>query len=122
MPERMNTYAKGLKGEDLAMEHLQAKGMVLVSKRYRSPYGEIDLVMLDGDIIVFVEVKSRTKGDKGSGVASITKAKQRRIIHTASMYMASQQMDMLSRFDAVDISSETIVHIPNAFDASGISW
>ena len=122
MLDRMSAYTKGLIGEDRAAEYLQAKGMILLSRRYRTPYGEIDLIMLDGDMITFVEVKSRIGKDKGSGFASITKKKQKRIVQTASIYMAAHQIDKPSRFDAVEITPEAVVFIPNAFDASGIAW
>ena len=63
MPD--NTYRKGLDGESRAAVYLQNRGMVLLQKRYRSPFGEIDLVMRDGDTLVFVEVKARTNAGAG---------------------------------------------------------
>ena len=64
MPD--TTYQKGLDGESRAALYLQNRGMVLLQKRYRSPFGEIDLVMRDGDTLVFVEVKARANADAGT--------------------------------------------------------
>ena len=58
------TSEKGLAGERQALAYLRQHGMRPVCQRYRCPYGEIDLVMLDGECLVFVEVKLRSRGKK----------------------------------------------------------
>ena len=115
-------YAKGMMGEDRACEYLQKKGMVLLARRYRSLYGEIDLIMQEGVAVVFVEVKSRSNGGRGSGLLSITPAKQKRLLQTASLYLAEQKINPQVRFDAIEITPAGISHIPNAFDASSVFW
>ena len=116
MPKRGQPYFKGLQGEDLACEYLQKKGMVLLKRRYRSLYGEIDLIVEDGDTLVFVEVKTRSHGGEGAGLLSITPLKQKRLAITASLYMAEQDTNQPVRFDAVEITKKGILHIENAFD------
>lgn len=115
----INTYAKGLMGEDRACEYLQSKGMVLLERRYHSFSGEIDLIMRDGPMIVFVEVKARSRGSRGSGLSAITPAKQKKLIKTALYYISRHAPTSPMRFDAVEITPEGIIHIPNAFEASG---
>ena len=120
--QQISAYAAGRMGEDRACEYLRAKGMVLLTKRYRSHYGEVDLVMQEGDILVFVEVKTRAKGTIGTGLIAITPAKQKRLSQTASMYLAEKGVNPVVRFDAVEITPMGIVHVQNAFDASGVPW
>ena len=118
MPDRQkDAYAKGLAGEQCASEYLQKRGMVLLQRRYHSPYGEIDLIMQEGDTLVFVEVKTRTRGAKGDGLMAIHRGKQKRLIQTAMWYMGQHRVDSVMRFDAVEWTAEGIVHIPNAFEA-----
>ena len=122
MADHISSYAKGLMGEDRACEYLQEKGMVLLTRRYRSLYGEIDLVMQDGNALVFVEVKTRQRGTKGVGLISITPLKQKRLLQTASVYLAGTGNHQPVRFDAIEITPEGIFHIQSAFDASGVVW
>lgn len=117
MPERATPYAKGLKGEERALEYLTQRGMAPLARRYHSPYGEIDLIMRDGDAIAFVEVKTRGAGGKGAGLCAITPAKQRRLVQTALAYIAQYQPDCPLRFDALEITPQGIVYVANAFEA-----
>lgn len=116
----LSTYEKGLLGEKIAAEYLIDLGMVLLEKRYHSPYGEIDLIMQDNDVVAFVEVKARPRGLKGSGMEAVTVRKQLRMIKTAACYIAQHQLDVLMRFDVLEITSEGLVYIRNAFEAESI--
>lgn len=112
----MSQYKAGVRGEARAEAYLCEKGMTLLDRRYRGQDGEIDLIMRDGDIIVFVEVKARPGGAAGSGLAAVTPAKQRRITHAAMDYLIRREvMGCAVRFDVVEISEGGILHIPNAF-------
>lgn len=113
---RLTAYAKGVLGEDAACKYLESKGMVLLSRRYHSPYGEIDLVMQDGHILVIVEVKLRENASVEECAYSITPNKQRRLCLTARCYLAEHPMDCPVRFDALLITRSGILHIPNAFE------
>lgn len=113
------TYKTGLSGEARAEQYLSAKGMTVIDRRYRGGDGEIDLVMQDGEAIVFVEVKSRPSSHAGSGLMAVTPAKQRRMTHAAQSFLLEREwMDCPVRFDVVEISQAGILHIPNAFMAA----
>ncbi|MEA5014679.1 MAG: YraN family protein [Candidatus Limiplasma sp.] len=117
MPKSATSYAKGLTGEEKALEYLMKRGMAPLERRYHSPYGEIDLIMQDGDAIAFVEVKARSAGRRGAGLCAITKAKQRRLVQTALAYIAQHRPECPLRFDALEITPQGIVYVKNAFDA-----
>ena len=122
MPEKLSAYAKGVMGEVTAARFLIAKGMKELQRRYRCAAGEIDLIMLDHDVLVFVEVKFRHHGTLVSAQAAVTPAKQRRIIQTALWYLNEhpQHASRLMRFDVVSLSGESCIeHIPNAFQGAG---
>ena len=110
----------GLQAEQLAVQHLQQQGLKLVAQNYRSRFGEIDIIMQDKDVLVFVEVRLRRNGDFGGAAASIDTRKQQRIIHTAQQYLSSLKSTPPCRFDAVliDTESKKFEWLKNAFDAS----
>ena len=111
------TYETGLKGEETAESHLrETRGMICLERRYRSKCGEIDLIMKEGGTIVFVEVKTRLTASPGTGMMSVNAAKQKRIAQAAAIYlMSTRQMNRPVRFDVVEISRDSILHIPDAF-------
>lgn len=114
----MKQYESGLSGEAVAERYLCQKGMQVVMRRYRGADGEIDLIMVDGDTVVFVEVKARPKGQAGSGLMAVTPAKQRRMSHAAMCFLLEREwMERPVRFDVVEITRAGILHIPNAFMA-----
>lgn len=118
------TYETGLRGENAAEEWLsREKGMVCLERRYRTRAGEIDLIMRDGDAIVFVEVKTRRTAEPGLGLAAVDGRKQRRIANGARLYlMARGWLNREVRFDLVEINRESILHIPNAFQPGGMFY
>lgn len=122
MPENKSIYAKGIQGEALAEKHLLAKGFLSIDRRYRSPYGEIDLIMLDQNTLVFIEVKYRSHSTLVSAELAVSSAKQRRIIQTALCYLNEnpQHADRMMRFDIVSLSGDDCIrHLPNAFQGYG---
>ena len=112
------TSGKGLAGERQALAYLQQLGMRPVCQRYRCPYGEIDLVMLDGACLVFVEVKLRSRGRKNDGVSAVTFQKRQRLIRAARSYLGQYPTELPVRFDIVEITGEGVFHLPNAFEGS----
>lgn len=70
-------------GEDVALEALSQKGLRLVGRNVRTPYGEIDLILQDGDEMVFVEVKARTTGSFGLPETAVDGRKQGRMVRSA---------------------------------------
>ena len=115
----MKQYDSGISGELLAEQYLSQQGMSLVARRYRGEDGEIDLIMLDGDTVVFVEVKARPASRAGTGLMAVTPAKQRRMTHAATAFLLEREwMERLVRFDVVEITRDGVLHIPNAFMAA----
>ena len=111
-------YESGLNGEELAERYLLQQGMSCIVRRYRGADGEIDLIMLDDDMVVFVEVKFRPGGRTGDGLMAVTSAKQRRMRHAAMKFLMEREwMERLVRFDVVEVTRDGILHIPNAFMA-----
>ncbi|HKC56191.1 MAG TPA: YraN family protein, partial [Vicinamibacterales bacterium] len=78
----------GISGEDLACDELRRRGYAILDRRYRTRFGEIDIIARDGDTIVFVEVKARLTDDFGGAAAAITAWKQRRVARMAVDYIA----------------------------------
>ena len=115
------TYETGLRGEETAEAYLhREKQMICLERRYRTKCGEIDLIMLDGDTVVFVEVKTRTTGPAGSGLSAVNTAKQKRILNASLLYLMKMKwMNRPVRFDLIEISSGGMIHVPNAFQPYG---
>lgn len=100
----MERQAFGKSGENLAVEELERRGYAILDRRYRTRQGEIDIVAQDGETIVFVEVKARTTGDRGTAVEAVTRGKQRQLISMAMDYLARRHLtDRPCRFDVVAI-------------------
>lgn len=115
----MRRYEAGLIGEQQAEEYLLQKGMTVLARRYRGQDGEIDLILQDGDYVVFCEVKARPKGQIGAGLMAVTPLKQRRMIHAALAFLVEREwMARPVRFDVVEITAQGILHIPGAFMAA----
>jgi putative endonuclease len=109
---------RGKAAEDRAAAFLQAKGLRLVERNWRCRGGEIDLVMRDGATLVFVEVRARGNARFGGAAASITGAKQARIIHAARSYLSGMGSPPPCRFDAVLFEGDQLGWIRDAFQAS----
>ncbi len=115
------TYETGVQGELIAEEYLTKKGMICLERRYREKCGEIDLIMKDGEAIVFTEVKARFSAARGTGLMAVTPGKQKRIARAAMLYlMKHKAVRSAVRFDVVEINREGIIHIPNAFQPGGM--
>jgi putative endonuclease len=97
----------GRRHEDAACEYLRARGLVPLERNYRCRLGEIDLVMKDGDAIVFVEVRYRRGFRFGDAAQSIVASKRRRVIMTAQHYLQTHARlrTHAARFDVVAIAS-----------------
>ena len=115
----MRQHETGLRGESQAEEYLCQRGMQVLDRRFRAEDGEIDLVMLDGETVVFVEVKARPSARAGMGLMAVTPAKQRRMTHAALAYLVEREwMARPVRFDVVEITARGVLYVPNAFMAA----
>lgn len=119
MPD-VSAYAKGVMGETAAAKYLAQHGLTLLERRYRSPYGEIDLILLDGEALVFAEVKTRERGTFLTAQQAVTPQKQRRLIQTARCFLGEhpQYAQKPMRFDVVTVAKDGVFHLPNAFEGS----
>ena len=112
-------HQTGLTGETAAEAYLAARGMTCLARRYRAMDGEVDLIMQDGGVIVFVEVKARPKGRHGEGLMAVTPAKQKRITHAAGAFLMERELfGTPIRFDVVELCADGLYHVPNAFQPS----
>ena len=109
----MKRSEAGAKAEQLAADFLSARGLTILRRNVRTRFGELDLIARDGDTLVFVEVRLRQKQAFGGAAASITPAKQARMIASARIYLASLRSEPACRFDAV---------LLDALDAKSIDW
>ena len=116
------TKQAGDAAEDRALAHLEAAGLLLVARNYRTPGrggGEIDLVMRDGDgTLVFVEVRHRAGAGFGGAAASVGGLKQRRIVFAARHFLMRLPRLPPCRFDVVGVQAGEIEWLKAAFDAS----
>ena len=115
------TRQRGAAAEDRALAQLQAAGLRLLERNYRTPGrggGEIDLILRERDAtLVFVEVRSRASRAFGGAGASITSSKRRRLIFAAQHYLLRLNPPPPCRFDAVLIEGDSIQWLRAAFDA-----
>lgn len=116
----LSSYASGVMGEIAACDALCQMGMEPLCRRFRSPYGEIDLILLDGETLVFVEVKARPNGTFADGQYAVTPAKRRRLIQTARCFLGEhpEHAERMIRFDIAVVASDGIHHLRNAFEGS----
>jgi len=80
-------------GEQVAAEHLVSRGCEIVARNVRTPYGEIDIVAKQGDITIFVEVKTRTSNKMGLPEEAITPRKREHMLAAADHYAAENEID-----------------------------
>lgn len=116
----MSTRSSGARGEELACAYLQGLGFKLIQKNYRAGRYEVDLIMRQGETLVFVEVKARTGKGSILGREAVNRTKQRHILVAAQMYMQQNHaFDETVRFDVaeVDLLNGEVIHIPAAFTA-----
>jgi len=90
-------------GERYAVRLLEEKGYRVLERNFHSRYGEIDLIISDGQYICFVEVKTRRQGSMVGGFTAVTISKQRKIIATALLYLQRNPSDLQPRFDVLSI-------------------
>ncbi|HUC48338.1 MAG TPA: YraN family protein [Xanthobacteraceae bacterium] len=117
--ERVAAFKLGLSAESRAAMLLIAKAYRILARRWKTPFGEIDIVARRRHTLVFVEVKARATADEA--IEAVTARNQRRIISAAEMWLAHHPEDGKGdvRFDVIVVTPGKIPqHIPNAFDAS----
>lgn len=107
----------GQAGEDRALAHLEQHGLTLLTRNFRCKGGEIDLVMQECGALVFVEVRQRADQRYGGAAASVTGAKQARLIIAAQIFLQRYRSPPACRFDVVAIDCGSLSWLKNAFQA-----
>ena len=105
--------AAGPRAEALAADYLTRRGLAVVARNFRTRFGEIDLVAMDRDTLVFVEVRMRRSHSFGGALESITAAKRARMIAAARAYLAKIGDEPACRFDAI---------LMQRLDPASIDW
>ena len=104
VPSRLDRAASGKLAEDLACAELDRRGYAILARRYRTRFGEIDIVSRQRGVLVFVEVRARRAADPGTAAESVTARKRRRIAAMALDYLAwTGALEQPCRFDVVAI-------------------
>ena len=119
------TQEIGNAGESLVAKYLQQKGFIISTRNYHSKYGEIDIIAENNDLILFVEVKSRSSVSHGRPMEFVDKRKRHKIYLTANIYMRRNAVCLQPRFDVAEVfvnkngstDSMEINYIENAFGA-----
>ncbi len=113
-----NFYKKflGRAGEVKAADFLKKKGYKILKTNYKTHIGEIDVIALDKDTVVFVEVKTRLNYDYGKACEAVDRKKQEKYYKVATEYLVREKLiDVPCRFDVIEIQNGEINHIFNAF-------
>lgn len=115
----MGNIDKGKLGESLAEKFLINKGYKIIDMNYKNKIGEIDIIALDKDVLVFVEVKSRTSNIYGNPYEAVNFKKQKKIVYASLIYLKYKKiLDMQLRYDIIEVyltKKYKINHIENAF-------
>ena len=117
-PERVEAFQRGLSAESRAALLLIAKAYRILARRWKTPFGEIDIVARRGSVVVFVEVKARDSID--GAVEAVTERTKRRIVAAAELWLARhpQHANGGIRFDVIVVTPGKLPrHIVNAFIA-----
>lgn len=94
----------GLRGEDIAARELKRRGYRIVERRWRSKLGEIDLIARDGETLVVVEVKARSREDYGPPADAVDGVKRKRLVRLAKAYLRARSLGATTvRFDVVGV-------------------
>lgn len=109
--------AVGLAAENLAARFLERHGLRILLRNYRRRFGELDIVALDGEVLVIVEVRARSSDQFGGAAASIDGWKQRKIVRTAQMLLLERKdlARLRARFDVIVVQGDDVEWLRNAF-------
>ena len=97
------TKQTGDKGEAYAAKYLKKHKYKIIARNYKKPYGEIDIIAENNEVIAFVEVKTRKENSLTQPVDAVNRKKQMKILITADMYMYENNKDKECRFDVCEV-------------------
>lgn len=113
----------GALGEEYAADWLSQKGYNIIEKNFNTRFGEIDIIAQKGEILAFVEVKTRAANSIASPAEFVTPSKQKKLITAAEIYLSRSKTQLQPRFDVIGIVTASksdfrvveLEHIKNAF-------
>lgn len=108
----------GNRAEKAAEDYLIAAGLITITRNYRCKQGEIDLIMREGNQLVFVEVRYRKNAIYGSALETVNYSKRKKIIAATQHYLLANSVSNAIRFDVVGITGDDIQWIPSAFQST----
>lgn len=121
MVSQEKRHQTGVQGEDAAVDYLRANGYKILDRNWHCCRGEVDIVAAKGDILAFVEVKTRAANASVTPFAAVTSPKQRRLIYTAALYLSCHNYDLQPRFDVAAVTQTPtgyrVEYLPHAFEA-----
>lgn len=115
--DNMHNRELGRRGEKKAQKYLRKNGWRILETNYKNPFGEIDIIAKKGEVIAFVEVKTRLTDLFGSPSEAVGFSRQTKYIRGANYYFAGAEPDAVIRFDIIEVFKDRINHIENAFNA-----
>lgn len=118
MSTQNTNYAKGIGAEDMAARYLEAQGYTIIARRYKTKWGEIDLIARDAEILCFIEVKIRQT--EAQALEAITLRARRRIEQSALFFLTQhpEYEGFTLRFDVIAVTRPfKILHLDNAWQA-----
>lgn len=116
-PDGRRKKRLGAKGESLAARHLKKNGYRILERNFRTPFCEVDIIAVKGDVMVFCEVKTRQSSSYGRPCEAVTPAKRRLYVRAAQSYISGKAENYTVRFDVIEIYCGQLNHIENAFTA-----
>lgn len=116
----------GALGEQFAAKYLKKQGYEIVETNFHTRFGEIDIIAQKGDILAFIEVKTRAASMLATPAEAVTPAKQKKLIKATLQYIQTHPSELQPRFDVVSIITKTkndfavleIMHLTDAFEAT----
>ncbi len=115
-PQDVHKKVLGKKGERLVAQYLENHGCKILKKNYRTPFGEADIIALDGDEVVFVEVKTRTSDKYGAPAEAVVEKKRKTYRKIAEYYWLQTGEEPNARFDVAEVfADERIEYLKYAF-------
>lgn len=105
----------GKEGEKKARSYLKRRGWKILEKNYKTPFGEIDIIAEKGEVVAFIEVKTRLSDIYGAPSEAVSNERKLRYIRGANYYFMNKIIDCTVRFDIIEVFKSELNHIDNAF-------
>lgn len=118
----MKSNRLGYQGEEIAAKYLEQKGYKILKKRFRGGGGEVDIIAREGEVFVFIEVKTRRFLDMEDMERSLNSQKRSRIEQASLDFLLDHHLDpelTKIRFDCIFQDGQRLVHLPGAWEKDG---